>query len=193
MKLDKVKILSILVALLICINLATLAGVWMMRPPIPHGFGAMSPKEFIITKLEFTDEQAEAFELLRKSHFDTIQKLRSASTNCGGNTLFQLSWMPISFEITSRMNTIGYDLPYHDTISLKDGIKITKSLLEKPPAMLILQDEYFNYKGPFPAKGMKYIFQNISKILEKYELKEELKDLDNNFKVYCLKKYNHYH
>jgi protein CpxP len=76
MKLDKVKILSILVVLLICINLATLAGVWMMRPPNPHGFGAMSPKEFIITKLEFTDEQAEAFELLRKSHFDTIQKLR---------------------------------------------------------------------------------------------------------------------
>jgi hypothetical protein len=127
-----------------------------------------------------------------KETFDTIQKLRSASINCSGNTLFQLSWMPISFEITSRINTIGYDLPYHDTISLKDGIKITKSLLEKPPDMLIVQNEYFDYKGPFPAKGMKYIFQNISKILEKYELREDLKDLDNTFKVYCLKKYTRY-
>lgn len=76
MKIDKIKILSILVVLLICINLATIASVWIIRPAPPHGYGAQSPKEYIITKLEFTDEQVAAFELLRKSHFDTIQKLR---------------------------------------------------------------------------------------------------------------------
>lgn len=77
MKITKVKVLSILVILLVCINLATIASVWVLRPAIHGGFGAQSPKEYIISKLNLTDEQIDAFELLRKSHFDNIQKLRN--------------------------------------------------------------------------------------------------------------------
>lgn len=76
MKIDKVKLLTILVVVLLLLNLVTIASVWMRGPgrhmgPPPHG-----PREYIISRLGLNEEQTEAFEKLRKEHFDTIQKLR---------------------------------------------------------------------------------------------------------------------
>ena len=95
--------------------------------------------------------------------------------------------MPISYEITSRKNITGYYLPYADTIGLEEGIKIVKSLNNNPPDLLILQPKYYNYDGPFPAKGLKYIYKNLDLTLEKYDFREKLNDNHNNFMVYCKK------
>jgi len=122
-----------------------------------------------------------------KKTFEVIKKLIDISDNCGGNSLFQLSWMPISYEITSRKNITGYYLPYADTIGLEEGIKIVKSLNNNPPDLLILQPKYYNYDGPFPAKGLKYIYKNLDLTLEKYDFREKLNDNHNNFMVYCKK------
>ena len=115
-----------------------------------------------------------------------IQKLERASTSCKGNTLFQLSWMPISFEITSRINTTGYDLPYHDTITLEEAKSILKDLVSEPPGMLIVQPKYFAYAGPFPAAGMKYLYNNLDGLLKYYQFNSVIEDNFNKFKVYCL-------
>lgn len=75
MKVDKVKLLTTLVVLLLLLNIATIASVWVMRPG-KHMGGVHGPREYIISKLGFDEAQTEAFEALRKEHFDTIQKLR---------------------------------------------------------------------------------------------------------------------
>ena len=78
MKIDKVKLLGILVVVLLLLNIATIAGVWVRLDPgkfrhePPQG-----PKEFIISRLGFDDEQATAFEVLRREHFDTMETLRN--------------------------------------------------------------------------------------------------------------------
>lgn len=79
MKMDKVKVLTVLVVLLLCINIATIAGIWklidsknlQMMPPPPPG-----PKEFIISKLNLDEEQQKVFETLRKEHFEEMRTLQ---------------------------------------------------------------------------------------------------------------------
>ena len=121
-----------------------------------------------------------------KKTLKAINKLKEASASCKGNTLFQLSWMPISYEITSRINPTGYDLPYHDTITLEEAKSILKDLISKPPGMFIVQPKYASYSGPFPALGMKYIYNNLDGLLKNYKLNSEIEDNFNNFEVYCL-------
>ena len=79
MKIDKVKLLTILVVLLLVLNIATIAGIWKlidpqtlaMLPPPPTG-----AKEYIISKLDLDEEQQKVFEELRKEHFEQIQNLQ---------------------------------------------------------------------------------------------------------------------
>ena len=91
-----------------------------------------------------------------------IRELQSESRSCPGDQLFQLAWMPIAYEITNRKNITGYDLPYHDTITLDEARNILLMLLSNPPGMLLVQERHANYQGPFPALGMKYLYENIS-------------------------------
>jgi protein CpxP len=79
MKVDKVKLLTTLVVILLLINITTLAGIWrmmdwnnmrLMPPPPP------SPKDFIINKLGLDDEQQKVFEELRNEHFTQMSNLR---------------------------------------------------------------------------------------------------------------------
>ena len=121
-----------------------------------------------------------------KKTLEAINKLREASVSCKKNTLFQLTWMPISYEITSRINPTGYDLPYHDTITLTEAELILKNLISDPPGMLIVQPEYANYSGPFPAAGMKYLYNNLDDLLKYYSFNSLIEDNFNNFKVFCL-------
>jgi protein CpxP len=79
MKLDKVKLLTTMVVLLLLINIATIASIWklidpknlsLMPPPPP------SAKEFIISKLNLDEEQQKVFDELRKEHFEQMQTLQ---------------------------------------------------------------------------------------------------------------------
>lgn len=79
MKIDKIKLLTGLVILLLLINITTIAGIWklidprtltMMPPPPP------SPKDFIISKLNLDDDQQKVFEELRKEHFEQMRGLQ---------------------------------------------------------------------------------------------------------------------
>lgn len=79
MKIDKVKLLTILVVLLLFINVATIAGIWKLIDP--HTLGMMpppppSPKDFIISKLDLDEEQQKVFEELRKEHFEQMSGLQ---------------------------------------------------------------------------------------------------------------------
>ncbi|MEI6508618.1 MAG: hypothetical protein WCO54_09025, partial [Bacteroidota bacterium] len=66
-----------LVILLVCINLTTLATIWLTRPAKSMGFDLPDgPKQFIIEKLHFNEEQIQAFDTLRKEHFEEMQGLR---------------------------------------------------------------------------------------------------------------------
>ncbi|AMS27119.1 hypothetical protein AEM51_08895 [Bacteroidetes bacterium UKL13-3] len=79
MKIDKVKLLTILVVLLLALNIATIAGIWKLIDPqtlamvSPHPTGA---KEYIISKLNLDEEQQKEFEELRKEHFEQIQNFQ---------------------------------------------------------------------------------------------------------------------
>lgn len=79
MKLDKVKVLTGLVVVLLLINITTIASIWHMvdferlslRGQHPQG-----PKEFIIAKLGLDEEQQKVFEVLRKEHFTEMRTLQ---------------------------------------------------------------------------------------------------------------------
>lgn len=79
MKLDKVKVLTGLVVVLLLINITTIASIWQMvdfkhlslKGQKPHG-----PKEFIIAKLGLDEEQQKVFEELRKEHFAEMRTLQ---------------------------------------------------------------------------------------------------------------------
>lgn len=77
MKIERTKLLVSLIVILVFINLTTLATIWLtkptkaMGPEIPNG-----PKQFIIEKLDFDEEQTEAFDELRAEHFTEMQGLR---------------------------------------------------------------------------------------------------------------------
>ena len=116
-----------------------------------------------------------------------IRELQSESRSCPGDQLFQLAWMPIAYEITNRKNITGYDLPYHDTITLDEARNILLMLLSNPPGMLLVQERHANYQGPFPALGMKYLYENISELIKNYELMSIVSDNHNSVKVYCYK------
>ncbi|MDA8612606.1 hypothetical protein N9L10_01455 [Candidatus Pelagibacter bacterium] len=121
-----------------------------------------------------------------KKTLEAINKLREASVSCEKNTLFQLAWMPLSYEITSRINLTGYDLPYHVTITLTEAELILKNLISDPPGMLIVQPKYENYSGPFPAVGMKYLYNNLDDLLKYYSFYSLIEDNFNKFKIFCL-------
>lgn len=80
MKVDKTKLLTGLVMVLLLLNLTTLAGIWrmmdwkhfrLMPPPPP------SPKAFLIEKLGLNEDQQEVFEELREEHFSQMTALRT--------------------------------------------------------------------------------------------------------------------
>lgn len=80
MKVDKTKLLTTLVIVLLLMNITTLAGIWrmmdwkhfrLMPPPPP------SPKEFLIEKLGLNEEQQLVFEELREEHFNQMSSLRN--------------------------------------------------------------------------------------------------------------------
>jgi len=79
MKIDKIKLLTTLVIILLLINITMLAGIWRLMdwknmrlmPPPQAG-----PKEFIISKLGLNTEQQKVFEELRQEHFMQMSNLR---------------------------------------------------------------------------------------------------------------------
>jgi Spy/CpxP family protein refolding chaperone len=76
MKIDKVKVLTTLVVVLLLINITTLATIWKMRTPGGMEMHPPSPKEFIISKLNLDEEQQKVFEELRKEHFEQMRGLQ---------------------------------------------------------------------------------------------------------------------
>lgn len=148
--------------------------------PAPNRFDKIGEG---LTKLE--DIESFAGWKISPQTMYAIIELRDVSTNCPGEDLFQLAWMPIAYELTNRKNVTGYDLPYHDTINYDHAKHILLTLANNPPGMIIIQEKYANYQGPFPATGMKYLYENISELLNKYEFKSEVSDNHNQFKIYC--------
>jgi Spy/CpxP family protein refolding chaperone len=81
MKFNKTKILTAAVVFLLLVNLTTLAGIWpyidlktfTFAPPSPA-----TPKQFIIDKLDLSEEQQKIFEELRKEHFEEIDRLQAS-------------------------------------------------------------------------------------------------------------------
>ncbi len=79
MKLDKIKVLTTLVVVLLLINITTIASIWQivdfknlsLKAHQPQG-----PKEFIIAKLGLDKEQQQVFEVLRKEHFEQMSSLQ---------------------------------------------------------------------------------------------------------------------
>ncbi len=117
---------------------------------------------------------------------EAIATLQEMSATCPGDTLFQMSWMPIAYTLTGRRNVTKYDLPYHDTISLDDARSILATLADTPPGMLIVQPRYRSYTGPFPAIGMRHLYEKIDEVLAKFEFAGLMEDTRNAFEVYCL-------
>jgi hypothetical protein len=123
-----------------------------------------------------------------QSAINLLQENSKGGGGCPGNTLFHLSWMPIIYDITNRINVTGYDLPYADTITKKEAKKIIAIIEKNLPDMIVIQPKYRNYDGLFPAEGLKYIFDKISNIIVNYNLVATGKDDFNKFEIYCKKK-----
>lgn len=84
MKLNKVKLLTGLVILLLLINIGTIAGIWKLIDPSTLKLMPAPPigaKEFIITKLDLNEEQQKVFEQLREEHFEEMKKLQANISN----------------------------------------------------------------------------------------------------------------
>lgn len=82
MKIPKVKILSILVVVLLVLNITTIAGAWKLLNKVNNADAkTSSAKNFLITKLEFDEEQQAQFETLRKEHFEQIAGLLTSIQN----------------------------------------------------------------------------------------------------------------
>jgi hypothetical protein len=82
MKIPKVKILSILVVVLLVINITTIAGAWKLLNKVNNAdANTSSAKNFLITKLEFDEEQQAQFETLRKAYFEQIAGLLASIQN----------------------------------------------------------------------------------------------------------------
>lgn len=78
MKIDKVKILTIMVILLFIINVVTIAGTWRIIDPQTMRLITPPPntKDYIINKLGLDERQQEVFEELRTEHFEEMRELQ---------------------------------------------------------------------------------------------------------------------
>jgi Spy/CpxP family protein refolding chaperone len=76
MKLTKSHILSVLVVLLVCINLTTLATIWLNKPFDAMKAQQAGPKQMIIERLHFNEQQQQAFSFLVDEHREQMKALR---------------------------------------------------------------------------------------------------------------------
>lgn len=72
----KIKVLTILVAVLILLNIGTLGYIWYSRSRADHGpRDGRGPGGLVIKELQFDAKQQEAFERLRNEHHEAMKKI----------------------------------------------------------------------------------------------------------------------
>lgn len=119
--------------------------------------------------------------------YAAITRLRQIKARCGANTLFQLPWAPILYTVLEMPNTTRFDLPYFDTITLKEGREVADSLGHTPPDMLVLEGNLRDMQFIFPALGMKHIYSYLDDDLlpNRYDRMEDVTAFGKNWEVYC--------
>jgi protein CpxP len=92
MKIQRTKLLLILIGFLLLLNITTIATVWFTRPT--KGMSAeiqAGPKNFLIKKLRFDDEQAHEFEVLFEEHIEQMRGLRKQIADDKEELLVQIT------------------------------------------------------------------------------------------------------
>jgi hypothetical protein len=92
---------------------------------------------------------------------NTIKDLQLIAKNNNSHSLFQLPWSPILYSLLNLRNTTPYDLPYHDALTIEEAKDLVACLKKDMPDILMIEPQYRVYDGPFPAKGMKYVYQIV--------------------------------
>ncbi len=77
MNTTKNKLLTWLVFLLLIANLATIAMFWLGKPKPPRPVLGGGPAEFLMKELQLDSIQQKQFEILRKEHHDSAEKIRA--------------------------------------------------------------------------------------------------------------------
>ena len=77
MKIERTRLLTLLVVVLVLLNLTTLATIWFRKSPQQLDADRREgPKNFIIQKLHFNEKQIEEFSALVDEHRTQMQELR---------------------------------------------------------------------------------------------------------------------
>ena len=92
-----------------------------------------------------------------------ITDLQLITRNNESHSLFQLPWSPILYSLLNLRNTTPYDLPFHDSLTIEQAKDLVACLEKEMPDMLMIEPQYRAYDGPFPAKGMNYVYQILDK------------------------------
>jgi protein CpxP len=101
---NKLKVLGISVVLLILVNLLLLAFLFFGRP---HPPGKHGPRDYMIEKLHFTQDQIEKFDHLIVQHRQQIDQLDSKINALKNSLYLQLSKDAKSFSQDSIIQQIG--------------------------------------------------------------------------------------
>ncbi|MCG8670487.1 MAG: hypothetical protein MI867_13805 [Pseudomonadales bacterium] len=117
---------------------------------------------------------------------EVVEKLQYHSDQCAGNSMFQIPWAPVVYILTGRVNVTKYDLPYHDIIDERHADEIINTLEVSLPELIVIEPNYYDYQGPFPALGMKKILAFLGAgYLKDYELVASLGARFKTFEIYC--------
>jgi len=115
-----------------------------------------------------------------------VADIQVLSEQCGGSTLFQFPWAPILYTILNRENSTTFDLPFYDTISLSDAKVILGQISARKPDMIVIEERYLAYDGPFPALGMKHVGEVLqAQTLLDYDHLGTAADGFKTFEIYC--------
>jgi Spy/CpxP family protein refolding chaperone len=75
---EKLKLYKIAIALLLALNLATLAFMWLNRPPHP---GQKGPYQFLVKATDMDESQQAAYTQLRDAHRSKMDELRAKNSH----------------------------------------------------------------------------------------------------------------
>ncbi|MCF8460381.1 MAG: hypothetical protein K9G46_06630 [Flavobacteriales bacterium] len=152
----KTRILTILVVVMVLLNAATLVFFLKSnhRGPRLHGSKEAGPKNVVIEKLKFDEEQVAKYELLIAEHLAAINKNDSLMFEARHALFVQLSKQDQT-EIEMQLNTIGRLQKEVENVHFQHFLELKALCTEEQlPAFEELIDElatFFN--GAKPPKG----------------------------------------
>jgi periplasmic protein CpxP/Spy len=109
---------TIIVALLICINSLVLIFIWQQNRLSPPTDGNVEVKDYIIKELSLSKRQVEKFEVMRKAHHASVEKINEHIHLLRDSLFTNINTVKVGATvIDSLTNKIGYNTALTDKIT----------------------------------------------------------------------------